>query len=58
MAHRRVVVTGLGIVAPNGIGKGEFWRNLSKSCGEHLELIGASVGPAIVDEDRAPVDIT
>jgi 3-oxoacyl-[acyl-carrier-protein] synthase II len=28
MAHRRVVVTGIGIVAPNGIGKDEFWQNL------------------------------
>jgi 3-oxoacyl-[acyl-carrier-protein] synthase II len=26
--HRRVVVTGLGVVAPNGIGKEAFWRNL------------------------------
>ncbi len=25
---RRVVVTGLGVVAPNGIGKETFWRNL------------------------------
>lgn len=25
---RRVVVTGLGVVAPNGIGKDAFWRNL------------------------------
>ena len=26
MNKRRVVVTGLGVVAPNGIGKEEFWR--------------------------------
>ena len=25
---KRVVITGLGIVAPNGIGKGEFWQAL------------------------------
>jgi beta-ketoacyl-acyl-carrier-protein synthase II len=25
--HRRVVITGLGVIAPNGIGTGEFWRN-------------------------------
>lgn len=27
---RRVVVTGLGVVAPNGIGKDAFWRSLSQ----------------------------
>jgi len=26
MAKRRVVITGLGIVAPNGVGKEEFWQ--------------------------------
>jgi len=26
MAGRRVVITGLGVVAPNGIGKAEFWK--------------------------------
>lgn len=26
MATRRVVITGLGVVAPNGIGKDEFWE--------------------------------
>ena len=25
---RRVVITGLGVVAPNGIGKDEFWNSL------------------------------
>jgi 3-oxoacyl-(acyl-carrier-protein) synthase len=25
---RRVVITGLGVVAPNGIGKEPFWQNL------------------------------
>ncbi|HLC40610.1 MAG TPA: beta-ketoacyl-[acyl-carrier-protein] synthase family protein [Methylomirabilota bacterium] len=28
MNGRRVVITGLGVVAPNGIGKEEFWENL------------------------------
>lgn len=28
VARRRVVITGLGIVAPNGIGKDEYWRSL------------------------------
>jgi 3-oxoacyl-[acyl-carrier-protein] synthase II len=27
MSQRRVVVTGLGAVSPNGIGKDEFWQN-------------------------------
>src|SRR4030043_306828 len=26
MSKRRVVITGLGVVAPNGIGKDEFWK--------------------------------
>ena len=26
MKKRRVVITGLGVVAPNGIGKDEFWQ--------------------------------
>jgi 3-oxoacyl-[acyl-carrier-protein] synthase II len=28
VTHRRVVITGIGIVAPNGIGKEKFWRKL------------------------------
>lgn len=28
MKRRRVVITGLGVVAPNGIGKDAFWKNL------------------------------
>lgn len=28
MKARRVVITGLGVVAPNGIGKDAFWQNL------------------------------
>src|SRR2546427_6925887 len=27
-SRRRVVITGLGVVAPNGIGKEAFWANL------------------------------
>ena len=26
--RRRVVITGLGVVAPNGTGKDDFWHNL------------------------------
>ncbi|HEY6286550.1 MAG TPA: beta-ketoacyl synthase N-terminal-like domain-containing protein, partial [Ktedonobacteraceae bacterium] len=28
--HRRVVITGLGVVAPNGIGKEAFWHATSR----------------------------
>lgn len=28
LKRRRVVITGLGVVAPNGIGKDAFWANL------------------------------
>ena len=27
---RRVVITGMGVVAPNGIGKDEFWTSLKE----------------------------
>ena len=33
---RRVVVTGLGVVAPNGIGKESFWKN----CVEGVSGVG------------------
>jgi len=34
MSERRVVITGLGVVAPNGIGKEEFWQaNIEGSSG-------------------------
>jgi 3-oxoacyl-(acyl-carrier-protein) synthase len=30
MMHRKVVVTGLGIIAPGSIGAEEFWNNASE----------------------------
>lgn len=50
MAHRRVVVTGLGIVAPNGIGKEQFWRNLvaGESAVERVFSFNASQFPSQV----------
>lgn len=30
MRNRQVVITGLGVVAPNGVGKNEFWDSLIK----------------------------
>jgi 3-oxoacyl-[acyl-carrier-protein] synthase II len=47
VTHRRVVITGLGIVAPNGIGKEEFWRNLvaGKSAVDRVFSFDASKYP-------------
>lgn len=28
--NRRVVITGLGVITPNGIGKGEFWKTITE----------------------------
>ncbi|MER3416536.1 MAG: beta-ketoacyl-[acyl-carrier-protein] synthase II [Gemmataceae bacterium] len=48
--HRRVVVTGLGVVAPNGIGKDTFW----KACVEGV----SGVGPiTLFNAQRHPVRI-
>ena len=35
---RRVVITGLGVIAPNGIGKDEVWKNsvAGKNCVDHI----------------------
>lgn len=50
MEHRRVVVTGVGIVAPNGIGKDEFWENLvaGKSAVDRVFAFDASKLPCQV----------
>jgi 3-oxoacyl-[acyl-carrier-protein] synthase II len=47
MKRRRVVVTGLGVVAPNGIGKDPFWENLvsGKSAIGPISLFDASLYP-------------
>jgi 3-oxoacyl-[acyl-carrier-protein] synthase II len=41
---RRVVITGLGVVAPNGIGKEPFWQNLvaGKSAIDYITAFDAS----------------
>jgi 3-oxoacyl-[acyl-carrier-protein] synthase II len=41
---RRVVVTGLGVVAPNGIGRDAFWQNLidGKSAVDYVRAFDAS----------------
>src|SRR5207249_4985089 len=43
-SHRRVVITGLGVVAPNGIGKKAFWENLiaGKSAVDYVSAFDAS----------------
>ena len=61
MAYRRVVITGLGIVASNGIGKDEFWRNLinGKSAVNRVSAFNASAFPcqlAAEIRDFSPAD--
>ena len=48
--RRRVVITGLGVVAPNGIGKDVFWENLAagKSAVRPISLFDASPFPCRV----------
>ncbi len=50
MSRRRVVVTGLGVVAPNGIGKDTFWQNLAagKSAIDRISLFDPSPYPCHV----------
>ena len=47
---RRVVITGLGVVAPNGIGKETFWQNLvaGKSAIDYITAFDASTYPCQV----------
>ena len=44
MTKRRVVITGLGTVAPNGIGKEAFWKGLKegKNCVDKITFFDAS----------------
>jgi 3-oxoacyl-[acyl-carrier-protein] synthase II len=48
--RRRVVITGLGVVAPNGIGKDAFWRNLvaGKSAVDYITAFDPSPYPCKV----------
>jgi 3-oxoacyl-[acyl-carrier-protein] synthase II len=48
MRRRRVAVTGLGILAPNGIGKDEFWSNLvaGKSSIDYITSFDVSTYPS------------
>lgn len=52
LTGNRVVITGMGVLAPNGIGKDEFWRTL---------LAGESgIGPITLfdDSDRSVIYCT
>ena len=44
MKRRRVVITGLGVIAPNGIGKDEFWTSLiaGKSAVDYVKSFDVS----------------
>ena len=50
MKRRRVVITGLGVVAPNGIGRDEFWDSLvaGKSAVDFIKSFDASSFPCKV----------
>ena len=50
MRRRRVVITGLGVIAPNGIGKDEFWNSLitGKSAVDFIKSFDVSAFPCKV----------
>jgi 3-oxoacyl-[acyl-carrier-protein] synthase II len=50
MRRRRVVITGLGVIAPNGIGKDEFWSSLiaGKSAVDFIRSFDVSPFPSKV----------
>jgi len=50
MRRRRVVITGLGVIAPNGIGKDEFWNSLvaGKSAVDFIKSFDVSPYPCKV----------
>lgn len=49
-SNRRVVITGFGVVSPNGIGINEFWRGLQigKSCIDKISFFDSSTFPSKV----------
>ncbi len=57
---RRVVITGLGVVAPNGIGKEPFWQNLiaGKSAIDYITAFDASAYPCQVAGEVRDFDPT
>src|SRR5213078_1988604 len=59
IAMRRVVVTGLGVVAPNGIGKDAFWSACvsGKSGVRPIESFDASAHPVRVAAEVPEFDL-
>ncbi|MCA9102101.1 MAG: beta-ketoacyl-[acyl-carrier-protein] synthase family protein [Planctomycetales bacterium] len=53
-----VVITGVGVVAPNGIGREAFWRSLceQRSGVRHLELAGVGDFPAVIGGEIVDFD--
>lgn len=49
MKRRRVVITGLGVVAPNGIGKEEFWRNIKDGKSGIKKITSFDTSPYPID---------
>jgi 3-oxoacyl-[acyl-carrier-protein] synthase II len=66
MAQPRVVITGIGVVSPFGIGRDRFWQHITGGCSgvravesfdaSHLHSRVAAPVPAISIEDLPPID--
>ena len=58
--RRRVVITGLGVVAPNGIGKDAFWQNLiaGKSAVDRITMFDTARYPSHVAAEIRRFDPT
>jgi 3-oxoacyl-[acyl-carrier-protein] synthase II len=54
MAAPRVVITGIGVVSPYGVGRDTFWRHISTGCSGVRALEG--LDPAIACRVAAPVE--
>ncbi len=50
MEKKRIVITGIGVVAPNGIGKAQFWDSLKRgrNCIDRISFFDASSFPCQV----------
>jgi 3-oxoacyl-[acyl-carrier-protein] synthase II len=60
LAERRVVITGLGVVAPNGVGKDQFWSACTngQSGVAPIRSFDASNHPVRIAAEVPPFDIT